>query len=136
MTKRDSHFAALLDAFLREWEAVPFDWRGAHCMAFCADWLERATGSAPTAMRTSGVMACQRELKRRGGYLQALTGELGAPIAGRMAQLGDVVLVRLPRVRGRATHALGVCVGAQVVAPGFGGLTAVPVTEAEAAWRI
>ena len=80
--------------------------------------------------------AALRTLRGLGGLHADACRQLGAALPGAMAQVGDVVLLRLPRSRGRTAYALGVCLGALCAAPASGGLLMLPITEAEASWRV
>lgn len=124
---------AALDEYVQARQAVPFAWGANDCCTFAADWVMLARGSDPMA-DLRGVRSqrdAARILKAEGGLLAAVTARMGAPIPGRMAQVGDVVLL---------DHAgrqhMGVCMGEVVAVPSEQGLTLAPITLAEAAWRV
>jgi hypothetical protein len=134
-TPRDSVFFARLDAFVATQGAARFDWAGHHCASFVGDWLGQLGHAAPS-FYLRGARAAARHIRAVGGALPGVVALLGQPLAGGLAWPGDVALVRVPRSRGRHTLVLGLCVGAHVLAPGASGLLALPITEAEAAWRV
>lgn len=121
-----------LDAYLAEHRGRAFDWAGHNCVSFAAGWVERATGTALELPAAQDVRSALRLVREAGGLAAGAAGRLGEPVGGMFARVGDVVLVRLsPRRR-----AFGVCIGATVAAPGMKELLMVPITQAEAAWRV
>lgn len=124
-----------LDAFVlarRDW---PFAWGTHDCCIFAADWVLLARGVDYLAglriyadARHAALM-----LRDEGGLLQATITKMGEPIPALMAQAGDIALVRHGEDHRRS---LAVCVGHAFVAPGNDGLVTVPLTDAEAAWRV
>lgn len=56
---------------------------------------------------------------------------------GLTARRGDVVLARSGGKVGRVSgYSYGICTGAHIVAPGTDRLEFLPITHAEAAWRL
>lgn len=129
----DEWFAAL-DSFIGERESTPFCWGGNDCCGFAADWVRIVRGDDPLAgfRGLDTALAAARALSAAGGLLAAVTERLGAALPGTFAQVGDVVMVR----HGDDQVAMGVCLGGHVAAPGPLGLLMVPLTHAEAAWRV
>ena len=85
---------------------------------------------------TSSARAALRAVKNLGGLHADARRQLGEPLPGAFAWCGDLVLLKTPRSRGRVAYALGVCLGAVCAAPSATGLMMLPITEAEAAWRV
>lgn len=118
------------------YRALGFDWARANCCHFAAGWLESQGRANPMAglRETRSKFAAYRLIARLGGSLQeAWTNRLGRePIRAESAQLGDIVLQRLPE--GGAM--VGVCAGIKVAyaLPG-GGIGHWPMSEATCAWR-
>ena len=98
--------------------------------------MRAATGYAAQVPPTATARVALRALRGLGGLHADACRQLGAALPGTMARVGDIVLLRLPRSRGRTAYALGVCLGALCAAPSAGGLLMVPITEAEASWRV
>lgn len=134
-----------LDAYVAARADVPFAWGSNDCCTFAADWVLLVRGVdpmadlrgaykalTPNAGHQGGAIAAGRALQAAGGLLAAVTQRMGAPIGGRFAQVGDVAFVTHPSGR----VAVGVCVGAFVAGPWERGLLMLPITQAEAAWRV
>ncbi|MFC5524011.1 DUF6950 family protein [Polaromonas jejuensis] len=133
---RHPNWQALLDDYVRANERKPFAWSGQNCSTFATEWVRIATGrvlAVPDTLTAREALRTVRGL--RGLYADACT-QLGEPVPGLMARSGDFVLLRLPRSRGRVVRVFGVCLGSVVAGQGTNGLVMVPITEAEAAWRI
>ena len=130
-----------LDAYVRERESMPFEWGSNDCCTFAADWVRIARGTDPMA-DLRGMFGAGSKLARahgactwlasNGGLLAAVTARMGHPIDGRLAQVGDVALVRHDGTR----LSMGVCMGAHVAAPGLCGLLMVPILQGQLAWRV
>lgn len=133
---RHPDWKMLLDEYVRKHETVPFDWRSHNCVTFAAEWLRLATGVTLEVPRTQGVRDALRAVDAAGGLYAAACRQLGEPVPGLFAQPGDLVLLNLPRSCGRVLRVSGVCLGSVVAAQGPNGLVMVPITEAEAAWRV
>jgi hypothetical protein len=127
--------AAMLDAYLAEVQARPFDWAAWNCCTFAAEWVRRASGLQPMAglPATGSAAAALRLHSRMGASLaDAVTLQLGlAPFAAELAQVGDVVAVR----EGSA-QAVGICTGRLAAVLRLDGLAHVPMGEASLAWRV
>lgn len=123
-----------LDAFVAQRTAMPFAWGKNDCCTLAADWVQIARGTDPMAdlRGLNSAIAAARALDAAGGILQAVQKRMGPPLPGTFAQVGDVALV------GHQNDAtsMGVCVGAYIAAPGVQGLLMVPISRAEAAWRV
>lgn len=133
---RTPDWQALLDAYIRENEVRPFDWRAQNCSTFATDWVRLATGRVLEVPATATAREALRVVRGIGGLHADACRQLGEPVLGTMARCGDFVLLGLPRSRGRVVRAFGVCLGPVAAAQGPAGLLMVPITEAEAAWRI
>ncbi len=130
--------AVLLDRYLRSWRHRPFAWGEADCVRFAAGWVALVTGRDPvaaTAGRYAGCREALRLMRRATGSADLVTATsviLGPPLESPLAaRLGDVVAITTP-----VGPALGLCAGAEVAAPGPGGLVVRPLTAIIAAWRI
>jgi uncharacterized protein DUF6950 len=100
--------AAHLDAYLRDRQRTPFDWRSNSCIHFAAGWVRLAEGTEvalPDGLR--GAVALRDAC---GGVAAAVSAALRRPPLDnvRMAQAGDVVLMPARR-SGRAY--IGLCCG-------------------------
>lgn len=134
-----------LDAFLHLRAGRAFTWWDADCTTLAAEWVVQRTGTDPLApLRADGGMLAARrllpalrEVRAQGGFAAVASELLGPALPGLMAQRGDVVLVRSGQRAGRVRGlAFGVCTGANIAAPGADGIAFLPVTYAEAAWRV
>ena len=130
--------AVLLDRYLRSWRHRPFAWGEADCVRFAAGWVALVTGRDPvaaTAGRYAGCREALRLMRRATGSADLVTATsviLGPPLESPLAaRLGDVVAITTP-----VGPALGLCAGAEVAAPGPGGLVVRPLTAIMVAWRI
>lgn len=133
--------AVALEGYLRAQVADPrpFSWRNRNCIHFAGGFVALVEGDDPVQglpMR-AGRAASWRELKARGGFAAAVSGRLGRePMAPLLAQVGDLVLLRLSP-NDREAQALGLCCGETAVCMGsLGELLHLPMTQAEHAWRI
>ena len=112
----------------------PFVWGEHDCCLWAAYCVRLLTGVDHAAVWRGYYTDARGGLKllaKSGGVEALATAALGAPIAAKQAQRGDVVLVKA----GRRT-ALGVCVGPTVAAPGVDGLLFVPMSQWIKAWRV
>jgi hypothetical protein len=125
-----------LDAYLARHARTPFAWSEHNCATFCAGWVFEATGLAIELPVVDDEGAAHGELAAAGGIEAAVTARLGEPVLGAFARQGDIVLVRLPVLGGMPRRALSVCVGAAAAGPGPSGLMRMPISQAEAAWRV
>lgn len=134
IARHSTEFFQVLDDFIGARRELPFAWGSQDCCNFAADWVQLVRGVDPMAdLRglNSGLEA-NRALVAAGGLLAAVTQRMGPPIVGKMAQVGDVALVR----HSAGLLSMGVCLGPYVTAPGVAGLLMLPITHAEAAWRV
>lgn len=123
-----------LDAYVDANRNAPFDWQAQNCSTFAAGWVTECTGRVIEVPATASAIEACRAMESIGGLFADACRQLGDPIPGLMAQCGDVVLLTLPGDDTR--KAFGVCLGALVAAQGPDGLLMLPITEAEAAWRV
>lgn len=133
---RKNNWQTLLDGYIAANALQPFAWHGQNCSTFAADWVRIATGRPVQVPATATAREALRTVRGLGGLRQDACRQLGEPVPGPFACVGDVALVAVPRSRGRVVRAFGICLGAVVAAPGPRGLLMLPITEAEAAWRV
>ena len=133
---RKQNWQHLLGEHVARHQSTSFDWRANNCTTFAASWVNIATGRATEVPTTTSARAALRAVRSLGGLHADACRQLGKPVPGAFAQCGDVALLKTSRSRGRITYALGVCLGAVCAAPGLTGLMLLPITEAEAAWRV
>lgn len=134
--ERRADWQAELDSYVRANEHVPFDWQSQNCMTFAATWAQIANGRQASLPAAKTAREALRVVKGLGGLYADACENLGLPLPGAFARCGDVVLLKVPRSRGRVSLAFGVCLGAVCAAPSATGLMMLPITEAEAAWRV
>lgn len=129
----DAWFVAL-DAHVEHHRDLMFVWGSNDCCTFAADWVATVRGVDPMAdlRGLHTALAAARAISDAGGLLAAVTARMGPALPGTFAQVGDVALVR----HGNDHVSMGVCVGPYVTAPGDAGLLMVPISQAEAAWRV
>lgn len=131
--------SARLTTYLASLDNRPFDWASFNCCHFAAGWVESVTGRNPMAELdvTPDLRSARRLIQSLGGTLaDAWTKQLGRePLATpNLAQVGDVVLLKLP---GDAGNAVGICAGGVVaVATTEGAIAFTPMADATHAWRI
>lgn len=134
MKRHSTEWFAALDAYVDQYREQPFAWGTHDCCTFAAGWvlLVRGVDFMADLRGLDTALSAARALADNGGLLAAVTQRMGPPVAGLMAQVGDVVLVR----HGAGQRSMGVCIGPYVTAPGEAGLLMVPIIQAEAAWRV
>jgi hypothetical protein len=122
-----------LEAFIRERSSVPFAWGSNDCASFAADAVRALTGDRllPALRGYTSVREALGALRHAGGLSGIATMALGGPLSPRVANVGDVVLVRIGK-----RDALGVCNGGTVLGPGVSGVVAVPMAQALRCWRV
>lgn len=124
-----------LSAFLEARRDRPFEWGAHDCVLMAADWVVEATGVDPIdgwRGRWSSASQAARMLAQAGGVPGAVTERLGRPLESvLLAGRGDIGLFIHD---GRKT--LGVVTDAGLACPGEHGMVIVPLTSAEAAWRV
>lgn len=129
---------ARLAAHLAQVKALPFAWVGNDCCTFAAGAVLAITGvdaMAPLRGRYATQAGAARLIKRAGGLQPLVCRYLGQPLAApSLAGRGDVVLFNMAAPYG--PHALGICVGSHIAAPGPAAMVLLPVTAAAAAWRV
>lgn len=141
-----------LDTFIHQRRATPFAYFEHDCAHVAADWVREVTGQdVLQALRGTGaplegghLLTALRFVRQAGGGRPAresfiAAGEflLGPSVPGLMARRGDVVLARSGGSVGRVSgYSFGICTGAHIVAPGTDSLEFLPLTAAEAAWRL
>jgi hypothetical protein len=120
---------------------MPFSWGSNDCCVFAAAAVEAITGTNPMASfepygtAPGALRKALRRLLRRideaGGLKAFAAVHLGEPVSPRLAGVGDVVLVM-----NAGREMLGICNGANVMAPGPVGMVALGMDAAIAAWKI
>lgn len=126
-----------LAAHLATVRHAPFRWGGNDCCTFAADAVQAITGVDYLAEHRGSYTnkrTAARMLAKAGGLQGWVRRTLGEELqAPAMAMRGDVVMFEMAQPYGPA---LGVCVGAQIAAPGEKGMLLLPITVARAAWRV
>lgn len=127
-------------AFTSEHEAKPFAWGENDCCIFAAadvcaitgvDLLPRDTAS------WNSPAAAARVLRRVRGLLGAVVSCLGAPLpTPKLAQRGDVLLVRAPLSSQGHVRFLAVCDADRWMAPHRAGIVRGPMAQAVKAWGV
>lgn len=132
--RHSAEWYAALDAHVRARGERPFAWGSNDCCTFAADWVQTVRGNDPMqGLRgLNTALNALRTINALGGLQNAVTDRMGACIAGPLAQVGDVALVR----HGAGRLSMGLCLGAHIAAPGLAGLLLLPIDQAEAAWRV
>lgn len=124
-----------LAAFLEARRDRAFAWGSHDCVLMAADWVLEATGTDPIEGwrgRWSSASQAARLLEQAGGVPGAVTARLGEPLHNVLAAIrGDIAFVKHD---GRKT--LGVVTDAGLACPAEQGTVILPVTSAEAAWRV
>jgi hypothetical protein len=125
---------AALDGYVQSRQDKPFGWGTQDCCTFAADWVTLATGTDPMVdlRGLDSALAAHRKLDELGGMLAAVDARMGDHIPGLMAQAGDVAMVTLES----GAKAMALCLGAWLCIPADSGLMTLPITSAEAAWRV
>lgn len=123
------------DLFVREHLDRPFNWKSNNCCTFTAGFVRAYTGVDYLVAEdhVGGVRAARRRVAEHGDLAGTVSARLGEPVAPAFAQYGDVVL--LPNTKG-VGDSIGICIGANVLAPGPKGLERVPLSAATLAWRL
>lgn len=125
----------ILQAY-REWNARPFDWNGACCLAWCGDVAKRLTGTDPTTAlraRYTTEGECNRGMveegwRSRGDAAASLWPEI--PVA--QASSGDWALC----VDDNGAEGLGVVCGEMVAVRTVEGMGQVRLSAAKRAFRV
>ncbi len=135
ITRREDWPERLL-AFVESRRVTPFVWGGNDCALFTADAALAMTDhdfAAGFRGRYKSALGAMKALCSNGAADLAdyLTRTLGTPIAPTLARRGDAVMFEA--VEGPA---LGVVLGQQAAAAGPEGVTWVPASRWQQAWRV
>lgn len=136
---RNKDWQDRLDALVLVRLRAPFAWGGHDCVLFAADAVLAMTGTDPAAAwrgQWTSAREAFRLLRPLGGLAAAAAGAGLPEVPPRMAQRGDVVLLRAPGRAGSMRGALGVCLGERIAAPGGRGLVMAGLGEGVRAWRV
>jgi hypothetical protein len=135
---RAADWPTQLAVYLTSVKGKPFAWAENDCCTFAAGAVLAITGVdhlGPYRGKYATAKGATRILTKAGGLHGWVVKCLGEPLARpALAQRGDVVLFETQDTFGPA--ALGICVGAQIAAPGPDRMVLVPLTLATAAWRV
>lgn len=133
MTTRVHHWGSSLAALVAARMHQPFAYGQQDCSLFAADCVLITTGADPAA-DLRGTYSTETEaaliVKNGGGLAAIAAARLGAEIAPRLAQVGDIAMCQ---VEGR--DALVVVMGSHLLGPGKAGLVSLPVSAARKVWR-
>ena len=121
-----------LHAFIAARREVPFKWGENDCCLFAADTVQVLTG-VDHARDFRGTYATENEaatvLAEKGCIRTIATAALGAEIDPKLAQRGDVVLLKEPQ-------GLGICLGRTFAGSGTTGLRFFTLDDILTAWRV
>jgi hypothetical protein len=127
-----------LAARLDEVRHLPFAWASNDCCSYAAGAVLAITGvdhMEPHRGKYKTKVGAARMLAKAGGLEGWVRRCLGEPLqAPAMAMRGDVVMFAQPEPYG--PHALGICVGPHIAAPGEHGTQLLPMSVATLAWRV
>jgi hypothetical protein len=125
-------------AFVDEHESKPFAWGENDCCLFAAADVHAITGVdlVPRDIeRWNSSDAAAQLLRRERGLLGLVTSRLGAPLpTPKLAQRGDVLLVRAPLPNGGHVRCLAVCDTDRWMGPHRTGLVRGPMNQVLKAW--
>ncbi|WP_170334974.1 DUF6950 family protein [Ruegeria arenilitoris] len=132
-TVRFEDWPLRLQAEIESARARPFKWGSHDCGTWAADIVQTLTGNTldlPKGYRTANGSLVAMCRKTGANTMEgAVTYFLGEPLQTPLfAQRGDIVL--------HSSQALGVCVGSEVFCLSETGLSAIPLTECQVAWRV
>lgn len=135
--KRYPDWAERLSRFIAERRDHPFAWGTQDCCLFAADAVYAITGTdLATDFRGYQDKDEALALVQRYGGLAPLADTIAAQhqlktVSPRLAHRGDICLFE-------ATfgQTLGICIGADMIAPGGSGLVTIPLNKALKAWRV
>ena len=113
--------------------SVPFSWGSNDCCTFAAAAVEAIRGENPMAHAAAydSEFGALRLIASAGSLRALISSFLGVEISAKAAAVGDVVLVM-----NEGAELVAICNGVNAMAPGPGGMVALPMTAAVAAWRI
>lgn len=140
MVKRLDNWPKLLSAYLRERQAMPFEWGVNDCMAFVAKCVDRLTGEDffSSFNDYNNEASAQVMLEANGGPYGIITQCLGSPIDEiMMGQRGDVAIVNMPEVHSGINMLTGGIIddtGQRIAVVTAEGLRRVPIMEAIRVW--
>lgn len=127
-------------AFRDEHEAKLFALGENDCCLFAAAAVRAITGVdlvPRDAERWTSSAAAAQVLRRERGLLGLVTSRLGSPLpTPKLAQRGDVLLVRAPLPSGGRVRFLAVCDADRWMAPHRTGLVRGPMSQAVKAWGV
>ena len=128
---RSADWPEILEAKMREWDAIPFAWGTTDCAMFVIDVVNAMTGMG-IVNRSLGTYDTQggalRAIRALGDDLSALVSErFGDSIPVAFAQRGDALLFQ---------GNLGICVGEVSMFRTPEGLLKVDTLKCERAWRV
>lgn len=134
LQKHSTAWYDALDGYLRQRAARPFAWGRQDCCTYAADWVLLATGKDPMAglRGLDTAVAARRTLQELGGMRAAWDARHRPHIAGPYAQAGDIAMVSLDG----GGSAMAICTGAWLAVPGTDKVELLPITRAEATWRV
>jgi hypothetical protein len=130
---RRHDWAARLHEVIEAHKGRSFAWGGNDCCLFVARCVDAMTTNALAYLireRYHDHASALRFMAEHGGLAGAVSRYLGDPSSER-ATRGDVVLID-----GGEGDALGICLGAKVVAMGPEGVRYVPRAEIKMVWRV
>lgn len=130
---RRHDWAARLHEVIDAHKAREFVWGGADCCLFAARCVDAMTTNAIAYLirdRYHDERSALKFIAEYGGLAGAVSRYMGDP-SDKRAVRGDVVLID-----GGEGDALGVCLGAKVVAMGPDGLRYVPRSEIKMVWSV
>lgn len=109
-------------------------WGTNDCCLFCADAALAMTGEDVAAVwrgTYSDEAGAAAILEDKGGIEAFVTSILGAPTGALCARQGDICLLQ-----GKKGLLIGVCVGAEVAAPGDAEQILFPLANALKSWKV
>lgn len=131
--KRRHDWAARLHEVIEAHQSREFAWGENDCCLFASRCVDAMQGNAITYLireRYHDEATAVRFIAEYGGLAEAVSRYMGDPTNQR-ATRGDVVLID-----GGEGDALGICLGAKVVAMGPTGLRYVPRAEIKTVWKV
>lgn len=128
--RRLEHWPRLLAEYVESRLQMPFKWVENDCCSFAAGAIEAMTGERPPLPAYADARQAAEALAAE-SLSSRVRSLYGPPIEPPFMQRGDLALFY---VDGRET--LAACIGGEIAAPGPGGLVAVPLSAAFAAWRV
>lgn len=132
---RPADWPERLAAVVKTWQKIPFTWGKHDCAHFAAACLTAVSGRDWAAIdlgvyHTRGEALAQMKRLGFADLPAAVTALLGPP-QHCAPQRGDLVTLRTPH-----GPALGICLGAELAAPGPQGLSFLPLSTTHLSWRV